>query len=70
MMDKLVLNCPRCGKVEGYFPSEEGEDQPPGTLDEELEEQVFESVHGPKTRVRCPKCGQWLSPDREQASPD
>jgi predicted RNA-binding Zn-ribbon protein involved in translation (DUF1610 family) len=66
MLDRFILHCPQCGKVEGYWPSDLDEDQTPGSGDQEIEEQVFESVHGPVTKVRCPNCGQWLETTREQ----
>ena len=65
MLDRFVMDCPRCGKVEGFIATDTDEDTPPDSPDEEVEEQTFESVHGPVTRVRCPRCSQWLDVDRE-----
>lgn len=65
MLDRLILHCPRCGRVEGYLPAED-EEQPPGAGEQEIEEETFEGFHGPQMRVRCPKCGQWLETKREE----
>ena len=59
-----IVNCPQCGKVEGYAPtSVEGRDT--GMSQERLiEEETVETPEGTTVRIRCPKCGGWLPADR------
>lgn len=67
MYEKYVLNCPDCGRVEGYLASDvEEEDDSEEQADTLIEEEVFEGIHGPSTRLRCPQCGRWTSPDRSR----
>ncbi len=64
--EKWCLDCPHCGKVEGYAPAEREEEQEtqPEESDSVIEEDVFETTSGPSPRVRCPRCGRWMSADR------
>lgn len=64
MEEKYILNCPNCGKVEGFFP--ESDDEPEELPDGEavIEDDVVNTPAGPAVRVRCPRCGQWVKPDR------
>ncbi len=64
MDEKYVVECPHCGKVEGYLPNDmDDRDVAPGEGDTEIIEQTFEIPHATE-RVQCPQCGRWLSPDR------
>ena len=60
---RYVLHCPSCGRVPGVAPSEDPDDRADASSDDVIEEQVFESASGPVTRVRCPRCGRWVSSD-------
>jgi ribosomal protein S27AE len=66
--DKYILDCPRCGKVEGFAPvevEEEDRDLGPETADTTIEQEEFEQPgHLPTTRLRCPRCGTWVPADR------
>ncbi|KPK82947.1 MAG: hypothetical protein AMJ81_08765 [Phycisphaerae bacterium SM23_33] len=63
--EKYVLNCPRCGRVEGYVSADvENEADSPPDPDMFIEEQVVRTPGGTATRVRCPRCGRWIKPDR------
>ena len=63
--EKYILDCPKCGTVEGYLPCEsEEEDAELETSDEMLDEEEFETEGVPITRVYCPQCGSWIPPDR------
>ena len=64
MDEKYVIQCPHCGVIEGYRPLDsEDVELPPGSEDLVVEDEVFETPEGPRTRVRCPRCGQWLKED-------
>jgi hypothetical protein len=53
--------------VDGYIEESAEEDEPSPELSEGLiEEQEFQTEHGPVTRIRCPRCGQWTQPDRAE----
>ena len=62
--EKFVLNCPKCGRVEGFFPSAEGESDDAPEEEMIIDEDVVQTPAGPKMRVRCPSCGQWIAADR------
>ena len=63
--ERYVLNCPRCGRVEGIVPSEDVSDPgSPPVSDEDIELRQVETASGPTARVRCPRCGGWIVPDR------
>ena len=63
--EKYLLDCPDCGQVEGYVPSDFDEDErAPADPDMIIEEDVVRTSAGPATRVRCPRCGRWIRPDR------
>lgn len=64
MEEKVVLNCPRCGRVEGYVPVAAGEDDDSPESESIIEEEVVRTPAGPAIRVRCPQCGQWIKPDQ------
>lgn len=64
MEEKYILNCPRCGRVEGYVPVSSGEPDETPDSDSVIEEEVVHTPAGPAVRVRCPQCGQWVRPDR------
>jgi uncharacterized C2H2 Zn-finger protein len=59
--EKCILNCPRCGRVEGYLA-----DEIPGILEADtlIAAETFTTDAGPATRLRCPTCGAWLEADR------
>ena len=64
MEEKYVINCPRCGRVEGLVADsseEPGESPEAETL---IEVDVIRTPAGPAIRMRCPRCGQWVKPDR------
>mgnify|MGYP001235139588 CR=1 FL=1 len=64
--EKYVVDCPACGRVEGYLagPTRLGNDpNEPDDAENVIDSEVFEGVHGPISRVRCPKCGAWVPPD-------
>jgi len=62
--EKYVLNCPRCGPVEGIVPGRDADERglPEGEVI--IEEEVVQTAGGTTTRVRCPRCGGWVKPDR------
>ena len=63
--ERYVLNCPHCGQVEGYVPDAFDVDGPGAAAsDDVIEEEVVATPAGPATRIRCPRCGRWLRPDR------
>jgi len=65
--EKYVLDCPSCGRIEGYVPSAGrlGDDpSEPDDADNLIESQVVQTITGPTTRLRCPKCGTWVEGDR------
>ena len=68
MSEKYELLCPKCGRVEGYVGSdiEEPDDADSPSSDEEISVEEVQTSHGPTTRVRCPRCGQWIRADRER----
>ena len=63
--EKYVVDCPDCGPVEGYAPTELDDDDT-GAADPEtiIEEEVVRTPKGPARRLRCPRCGRWIPPDR------
>lgn len=62
--EKYVINCPHCGKVEGYLNNPiDPEDVQPADAEEEIIAETFETQGHPVTEVRCPKCGRWLDAD-------
>jgi len=62
--DKYIVHCPHCGIVEATM-SDNTDDSSdlPTEGESELEEEVVETSGGPKTRIRCPRCGMWLASD-------
>lgn len=65
----FIIDCPRCGKVEAYAPTEE-DDQERGLCDDEtaVEEQNLITRSGHVAhRVQCPQCGQWIEADQTHA---
>jgi len=62
--EKYVLNCPRCGRVEGYIASATDDEDAGPESDALITEQHVRAVNGPATRMRCPRCGTWINPDR------
>ena len=64
MEEKYVLHCPRCGRVEGFVSA--SDDEPDETPEAEMliEKEVVRTPSGPAVRLRCPRCGQWIRPDR------
>ncbi len=66
-LEKYIIDCPSCGKVEGYIqPQQEDyeEESGVGDVDEETVEETFESKGHPVEKVRCPRCGTWLAANR------
>jgi DNA-directed RNA polymerase subunit RPC12/RpoP len=63
--EKYVLNCPRCGRVEGLIESDI-EDDPDSLPEAEhvIAEEVVRTASGTHARIRCPRCGSWIGPDR------
>ncbi len=62
---KYILNCPKCGRVEGFLPdANEGYDQASATAETVIEEEVVHTPEGVTTRLRCPQCGSWVRPDQ------
>lgn len=63
--EKYVLNCPHCGQVEGFV-SVDAQDEAELPPDSEMfiEEEVVRTPSGTTTRLRCPRCGRWVKPDR------
>ena len=63
--EKYMLNCPRCGRVEGFVPADFDDDQPASDTETEIDRDVVQTREGkPAMRVRCPRCGQWVASDR------
>jgi uncharacterized C2H2 Zn-finger protein len=64
MEEKYVLHCPRCGRVEGFLAG--SNDEPDETPEAEglIEKEVVRTPAGLAVRLRCPRCGQWIKPDR------
>ena len=62
--EKYVLNCPHCGRVEGFFFTGLEDDEAPPDSDSEIQQQVVRTDCGPAVRVRCPRCGRWVKSDR------
>ncbi|MFW6153883.1 MAG: hypothetical protein ACOC95_01570 [Planctomycetota bacterium] len=62
-LEMFTLQCPRCGRVEGY-PETEAADADV-LVDEEalITQQEFTSPGGPVTKCRCPQCGTWVDAD-------
>lgn len=61
--ERYVINCPRCGRVEGLIESDIDDD--PDSMPEAeslIVEQVVRTPSGNYTRVRCPRCGSWIRP--------
>lgn len=67
--ERFILNCPACGKVEGYMPPET-EEMGGATEDPEaiIVEEVVATSGGITSRVRCPRCGRWTEPSRVSPS--
>ena len=62
--EKYIIHCPRCGIVEAsVYDNIDDSSEVPGEGDIELEEEVWETTHGPESRIRCPRCGAWLASD-------
>ena len=62
--EKYVLNCPHCGRVEGFVAAEADDDaEAPASDDMLIEEEVVRTRSGTSVRVRCPRCGRWITPD-------
>ena len=69
MDEKYILQCPRCGRGEGYAPTDTFyADGDPESADELIEDESVMTRRGPARRVRCPRCGSWVSPDRVRPS--
>lgn len=67
MTEKYVIQCPKCGPVEGYASLDSDYDESecgPGDADLEIVEEVFDSAGHPVHKVQCPQCGTWLAADR------
>ncbi len=64
--ERYILECPQCGRVEGYRPDFSGEDDPFGvtSADSLIEEEIVSTPAGPAMRLRCPRCGRWVDPKR------
>lgn len=65
--EKYVVDCPTCGRVEGYVAGAARAGDDPGEPDDAenlIDSEVFEGPHGPASRVRCPRCGGWVAGDR------
>ena len=64
--EKYALNCPKCGRVEGFVDSALADDEDDIVADSEveIEEEVVRTASGTTTRVRCPRCGGWVKSDR------
>ncbi len=64
--EKYVVNCPGCGRVEGFVSSVNGYDDEEDSPEAEMsiEQQDVRTSGGQSTRIRCPRCGRWLQPDR------
>ena len=56
--EKYVLNCPHCGRVEGFVSAEADDDEAPASDDMLIEEDVVRTRSGTSVRVRCPRCGR------------
>ena len=62
--EKYVLNCPHCGRVEGFLPGlQSADDDAPPEAEMQIEQNVVRTRHGSATRFRCPRCGRWLQSD-------
>lgn len=62
---KYVLYCPKCGRVEGFVPEAyDSDDDAIGEPEQEISEEVVQTAGGTRVRVRCPRCGGWVAPDR------
>ena len=66
----FIIDCPRCGRIEGYAPAEEDDVDPAvGDEDESADEVEFFDRDGkPIHKIRCPRCGGWVQPERTQAA--
>jgi len=65
--EKFIIDCPRCGRVEGFIPDmDEDLNSTPGDADTDIEEQEFTQEGHPMRRIRCPQCGNWLTGDRSR----
>lgn len=62
--EKYVLNCPKCGRVEGIVPTGDEEDETTAEADVVIEREVVQTPAGISQRVRCPRCGKWIKADR------
>ena len=65
----FIINCPRCGRLEGYAPTEEDTLEPAlGDEDAAADEQEFFARDGHLVhKIRCPRCGGWVEPERTKA---
>jgi predicted RNA-binding Zn-ribbon protein involved in translation (DUF1610 family) len=62
---KYVLYCPKCGRVEGFVPESAADDEDDtGEAETTIDDEVVDTPRGASTRVRCPRCGGWVAPDR------
>ena len=61
--DRYVLDCPRCGRVEGFAPNDDY-DEGGAESEAAIDIEVIRTADGPATRVRCPVCGLWVAADR------
>ncbi len=61
--EKYVLACPHCGDVEGFVEESSQREEDFGNVEEEIVADAFETEGQPVSKIRCPVCGRWLSPD-------
>ena len=62
--DRYILDCPKCGRVEGFAPGDDDYDEGGAEAEAVIDVDVIPTADGPATRVRCPVCGLWLRADR------
>jgi hypothetical protein len=62
--ERYILECPHCGRVEGYVDMEDDEEGDAALADSAIVEEEVQTREGPAMRVRCPRCGRWTRPDR------
>jgi len=62
----FIIHCPRCGRQEGYAPTEEDRIEPAvGDEDAIADEQEFFTRDGHIVhKLRCPRCNDWVEASR------